>query len=143
MALELLAATNPQSQEYQQGLVVGIAIAVVICGCIPIVAGLKKNQPVLGFVGGFCAGGSAVVLGCLLGLPVALVFVAIINAVGSGSDSQARRREQEEADDLEDYRRRRERGLGDDDEPRPRSRPWDNYDNDDDEPRSRRRRDYD
>jgi hypothetical protein len=107
MAFELFAAMTAQD-ERQFGWMIGVTFAVIVCSAIPTAIGLQKNQPVLGVIGGVCAAGSAFVAGCCLGLPVAGVFVVIINLVANMNDSQARR----QADDDYVHRRRRERGMG-------------------------------
>lgn len=102
MELELFANTN--SQAYQAGLMIGIMIAVLISASIPISVGAKKGQPVLGLIGGICAGGTALFFGCLGGLPVAGVFAVIIMAVGSGDN---KRFQQDAYEEEEEYSRRR------------------------------------
>lgn len=81
MRFELFAQANDPA--FQAGMLVGILIALFVCASIPIAVGASKKQPVLGVVGGVCAGGTAFLFGCLGGLPVALVFVFIILAIGS------------------------------------------------------------
>lgn len=137
MELELFAQFkqgNANNQAFFAGMVIGIIFAVILCASIPISYGFKKGQPVLGLVGGVCAGGSAVVLGCLLGLPVALVFVLIIYAVSGNQQPRYKRRNYDDYDDDYDddeYDRRKRRRKRDDD-----------YDDDEDD-RPRRKRDND
>jgi hypothetical protein len=107
MVLELLAQMSPKD-ERQFGFMIGVIFAILVCSAIPIAIGLQKNQPVLGIVGAVCAAGSAFVAGCCLGLPVAAVFVIIINWVANINDAQVRRQADEDYID----RRRRERGTG-------------------------------
>ncbi len=134
MELELFAQMRQQGNANNQamfaGMVIGIIIAVIVCASIPISVGFARGQPVLGLVGGVCAGGGAVILGCLLGLPVALVFVIIIFAV-SGNQSKPR------------YKRRNYNEYDDDYDDRPRRRKRDDDDDDyDDRPRRRRDNDF-
>jgi hypothetical protein len=107
---ELFAAPNAGAQ--QAGFWIGVLIAAAISASIPIAFGSSKGQPILGAIGGVCAGGAAFLFGCLGGLPVAAVFCIIIFAVSSGGSSKRRRRprydpDEDEWDDEEDYERRR------------------------------------
>jgi hypothetical protein len=113
------------------GFVIGIAIAVVISGSIPITVGMRKGQPVIGVIGGLVSGAIAIPLGCLGGLPSAAFFSIIIVAV-SGNQSAARRRRRRAYDYDDDYdddeydrRRRRKYDDGEDDRDDRRRRGWD------------------
>jgi hypothetical protein len=130
MDFDLFAQAN-NNAAFQAGRMVGIILAVLICASIPIAVGNSKGQPVLGVIGGILAGGAAVLLGCLGGLPMALVFVIIILVVGGSTPKRrpSRRREyDDDDDDDDDYDRRRRRRRDDDDD-------------DDDDRRPRRRND--
>ena len=116
MPFELFAQNQANQDDFNFGVKVGIAIAMVICASIPIVVGYLKGQSFIGIIGGIVSGVSALFLGCLLGLPMACVFVIIIMAMGDG--------------DTEPRRKRKKR----------RRRTSDVYDDEDDEPRSNRRR---
>lgn len=115
-------------------MVIGIIFAVILCGAIPISVGANKGQPVLGVIGGVCAGGTAVLFGCLGGLPVAGLFCVIIMAVAgssSGRPKYGRRRDYDDYDDEEDDYEPRQR--------RKRRRDEDDEDDEDDYDRSSRR----
>lgn len=84
---------------FQAGMVIGIIIAVLVSGSIPIAVGISKKQPVIGAIGGVCAGGTAVLFGCLGGLPVALAFVVAIVLVAGGQKPP--RRSYDDDDDFD------------------------------------------
>ena len=114
MDLELFAQfarQNVNNPAFRAGLIVGIIFAVLISGGIPIAVGSSRGHPVLGLVGGVFAGGVAVFLGCLGGLPVVLVFVAIILALGDPPRKKRSRKTDDNFDydfrddDDDDYRR--------------------------------------
>lgn len=113
-------------------MIIGIVIAVILSAAIPIAFGVSRGRPVLGVVGGVCAVPAAIILGCLGGLPVALLFVGIIAVVSSGDKTRTKRRKKNLRTDDDDY---------DDDErdsPR-RSRREAHDQHDDDRPRRPRR----
>ncbi len=114
MPFELFAQQNQADQDFKNGVLIGTAIAMVISAGIPIVTGLIKGRAFIGIIGGLISGISALFLGCLLGLPMACVFVIIIMAMGDG-DTEPRRK-----------RKKRRRPISD------------VYDDEDDEPRRRR-----
>ncbi len=132
MDLNLFAQFNPNAPGFQFGLIVGIVIAVILSAAIPIAFGVSRGRPALGVVGGVCAIPAAIVLGCLGGLPVALLFVGIIAVVSRGDQTRTKRRKNSRRGDDDD----------DDDEEydRPRRSPREALDQyDDDRPRRSRR----
>ncbi len=136
--MDLALFAQPNNAAFRAGMIVGIIFAVLICGSIPIAVGARKGQPVLGIVGGVLAGGISVFLGCLGGLPMALLFVLIIVLVsGRETTSRSKRRRYEYDDD--DYDEDEE-----EDDYRPRRSRRDDYDDEDDYDRrsSRRRPDW-
>jgi hypothetical protein len=148
MVLELFAQANPNDAAFKVGQIIGIIIAMLLSVSIPISFGASRDQLGLGIVGGVCAAPAALFLGCLGGLPVALLFVGIIAAVTSGGGTRKKKRKKKprQYDDEDDYDRpRRSRRQAydeaddDDDRPRRRSR-RDDEDDDDEEDRPRRRR---
>lgn len=141
MDLELfaqVARNNANNAAFQAGFkigfVIGIILVVLICGGIPIAVGLSRRRPVLGIIGGVasvCAG--LLFFGCLTGLPTALVFVAIILALGEPGQKKRRRKTYDDydydfRDDDDDY-----------DRPRKKRRRDDYYDDEDDYDRPRSR----
>lgn len=142
MDLELfaqVARNNANNAAFQAGFkigfVIGIILVILICGGIPIAVGLSRRRPFIGIIGGVvsvCAG--LLFFGCLTGLPTALVFVAIILALGEPGQKKRRRKTY---DDDYDYDFR-----DDDDYDRPRKkrrRRDDYYDDEDDYDRPRPR----
>lgn len=118
MDLSLFAQQN--NAAFQAGQLIGWGFAILLCASIPLSVGFQKGQPLLGVIGAVCAAGGAFLLGCLLGLPIALVFAGIITAV---SNSQPQRRPSDYDDDYDDRPRRRGRDDEDDDyDDRPRRR---------------------
>ncbi len=139
MGLELFAQPG-NNAAFQAGFVIGVILAVIICASIPISVGMKKGHPVLGVIGGIFAGGTAVLFGCLGGLPMAAVFVVIILCLGDGNQRSYGRYRNQYSDDYDDYedeeeeerpKRRKKKKREDyedeeDDYDRPRRRdPWD------------------
>jgi hypothetical protein len=126
----LWAQFQPRNKPEAIGFVIGIIIAVVISGAIPIIVGFVCQKIPLGLIGGVVSGGTAILLGCLGGLPMALLFsVGIIIWTCTSHD---RRRSPVELDYDDDYDRPRRRRR------RPR------YDeSEDDRDFDRRRRRYD
>ena len=95
---ELLAQNNGvDAAAFQAGQAVGIVLAMIICFAIPFGVGMSRGQPVIGTVGGLLAGGSAFPCGCLLGLPIAGLFVVII-LLTTSSTSNSRRRTEDDYD---------------------------------------------
>jgi hypothetical protein len=121
--MDLVLFAQPNNAAFKAGMMVGIVFAVLICGAIPIAVGSSKGQPILGIIGALCAGGTAVLLGCLGGLPVAALFSFIIVLV-SGREGTSRKRRRPRRYDYDDE--------DDDYRPRRRSR-RDSYDIDDDD----------
>jgi hypothetical protein len=87
---------NTPSDSYKTGVMLGIMAAMVICGLIPLVVGLKSGHPIVGTIGAFATGGVSFFLGCIGGLPVAFVFSVLIRAMGSPPVDEERLRDQVE-----------------------------------------------
>lgn len=104
MPFELFAQNQANQDDFNFGVKVGIAIAMVICASIPIVVGYLKGQSFIGIIGGIVSGVSALFLGCLLGLPMAM---------GDGDTEPRRKRKKR--------RRRRTSDVYDDEDDEPRS----------------------
>ncbi len=116
---DLFAQNNAaDAAAFQAGQMIGIVIAMVLCFAIPLSVGISKGQPILGVVGGILAGGSAFPCGCLLGLPVAGVFVAIILATAQPAKAPRRR----DRYDDDDYDRPRNDPRNQDDDYNPYER---------------------
>jgi uncharacterized membrane protein len=132
MSVPLFAPVDDQA--FAVGVVIGLIIVTVLCGALPVAIGTNKGQPALGWIGGAISGVMGFLFGIIGGLPTALVFVAIICAVGS---NQPTRRRRPRYDDYED---------DDDDDDRPRNRrrrrDYDDDEDDDDHDRRPRSRDY-
>jgi len=113
----LWAQFAPRNKPDAIFLVIVTVIAVVISGAIPIVVGFVCQKVPLGLIGGVVSGGTAILLGCLGGLPMALLFsVGIIIWTCTSHD---RRRSPVELDYDDDYdrpRRRRRRRRYDESE---------------------------
>jgi len=60
------------------GAMIGGVVMGVICGLMPLKAGAAKGRQTLGMVGFACCAISGLLLGCLLALPVAIVFRMVI-----------------------------------------------------------------
>jgi NPCBM/NEW2 domain len=92
----------------------GIATAVILSICVPLSVGAARGWPVVGTVGGVCAGSTAFFFGLLGGLPVGGVFCILIVALGD-PDRPRRHRHDFDEDDPEDDddgdRKRRQRRL--------------------------------
>jgi len=135
----LWAQFAPGNKPAPAFLIIGILIAVAICGAIPIVVGYVCQKIPLGVIGGVCSGGTAILLGCLGGLPMAFLFS--VGIIIWTCTSQERRRSPVELDYDDDYdkprrrRRRRRYDESDDDRDYDRRRRYD------DEPRAYRRLD--
>jgi len=145
----MFAANNPELI----GRIVGALFAGVFCGLIPLIAGIVKRGPVhitLGVVGMVVCIGSGLVLGCLLGLPVAAVFTVIILVIPNTGARDGRFRRNYDVDHGERWKDRMARrgsrraypdNFDDEDQARrSRRRDEDEYE-DDDRPRRSRRRD--
>jgi hypothetical protein len=123
--MELFAQFNQNANPaaFRAGLVIGIIIAVVVCGSIPLVLGLSRGQPVIGVIGALITAVTSGLFGCLGGLPMASVFVVIVLVMGKPAKKKGKKRrrseweddddederEYEEYDEEEDRRRRRNR----------------------------------
>lgn len=134
MGSMLFAQFNPNAPGFQIGVMIGIVIAVILSAAIPIAFGVARGRPGLGVAGGACTIPAAVLLGCLGGLPVALLFVAVIAVVSSGDQKPAKRRKKKPRDFDEDE---------DEDNDRPRQARRETYDQHDDDRPRRLRRDED
>jgi hypothetical protein len=66
------------STAYEMGAVVGITIAVIVCGAIPLTCGAARGHPIVGIIGALCTVPAASFMGCLGGLPVAFFWTIII-----------------------------------------------------------------
>lgn len=82
----LLAQVDPNSPAYKAGMVVGVVIAALIFGGIPLALGLSRGRPALGVVGGLVSAAAAALFGIFGGLPAAGVFAAVILALGNPND---------------------------------------------------------
>jgi len=141
----LFAQVDVNSKAAHAGAICGIITAFIICAAIPSVTGLKYGRPGLGLIGGLVAGVSAIPLGCLSGLPVAIVFAIVIVCLENLDRAPRRRRRRsiddvrrrprgrrKRRDELEDEEDERESGRGprasEDDRPQRRRRRFDEDD---------------
>jgi hypothetical protein len=134
----LFAQVDVDSKAYHAGAICGIITAIIICAAIPMVTGLKYNRPGLGLIGGVVAGGSAIPLGCLSGLPVAIVFAVVIVYL-ENLEYAPKRKRRKFIDDGDRPRRRRKRRDELEDEEEERKTRRGNRPFDDDRPQRRRR----
>jgi hypothetical protein len=67
------------STAWELGAVVGLTIAVVVCGAIPLTTGASRGHPIMGIIGALCTVPASAFLGCLGGLPVAFFFTILIS----------------------------------------------------------------
>ena len=136
----LFAQVDVDSKAAHAGAICGIITAIIICAAIPMVTGLKYGRPGLGLIGGVVAGGSAIPLGCLSGLPVAIVFAVVIVYLETLEYAPRRKRRRPIDDDGDRPRRRRKRLDELEDEEEERKSRRGNRASEDDGPRRRRRR---
>jgi hypothetical protein len=165
----LWALGQPNNEAAQAGalagMIVGRILAVVVCGGIPIAVGNARGQPSLGGIGGVLSGAAALILGCLIALPLAGVFVLIICLMtmpkrprrrrlprrprrlgyddGGRPKRPSRRLDEEEEEEEEPASRSKRRVEDDEDDVPRRRRRIDDEDDDHDRPRRRRRDDDD
>jgi hypothetical protein len=137
-------------------MLIGGAIAGMLCGLIPLITGSKRGHQGLGLAGMMCCVLAGLLLGVIGALPTALIFLVIILSMSPG-DVRDRVRKRTGAgrnpfgdDDDEDDdrpRRRKARRRDDDDEDeededdRPRRRKDDRITGGKEERRTRRRSD--
>jgi len=108
--MELFAQLKPpagaNNAAFQVGAIVGAILAVLVCASIPLVLGIKRGHPIIGVIGAIIAAGTSVFLGCLGGLPAALVFVVVILVMGKPEVRKKKKRKQQpveyEEEDLQD-----------------------------------------
>ena len=79
--MELFARVDTNSEAYKNGLMIGVMLAMTVCGLIPLVQGIRSRQPLLGVMGGFLTAVGAWFLGCLGGLPIAFFFSFLIRSL--------------------------------------------------------------
>jgi hypothetical protein len=99
-----LIRPDTNSEGYKTGWMIGVMGAMIICGLIPLIQGLKTGHPVLGVVGAFITAGASWLLGCIGGLPVAFVFSVIIRALGPSVTDEERLRAEVERQRLSDWK---------------------------------------
>jgi hypothetical protein len=66
---------------FEIGLIMGIAIAVVVCAAIPLTTGMTKGHVALGIIGALITVPVAAMLGCIGGLPLALAISFVIGLI--------------------------------------------------------------
>jgi len=131
----LFAQFQPQNQAQATGFLIGVIIAMIVCGLTPlvtaIICGVKLYSKgsdgwriaivvVLGLLGAPVASVIAFPLGCLGGLPTALFFtIPIIIVAATAPEPRRRRRRRryddndEDEDDYDRPRRRKRRMRAD------------------------------
>jgi len=61
----------------------GLTIAVIVCTALPLTTGMQKGHVGLGIIGALITLPAAALLGCLGGLPVAVICSIIIQVIPS------------------------------------------------------------
>jgi hypothetical protein len=77
----LTAPIFAASMAMEIGAIIGLTIAVIVCTALPLTTGMQKGHVGLGIIGALITLPAAALLGCLGGLPVALVCSLIIQLV--------------------------------------------------------------
>jgi uncharacterized membrane protein YraQ (UPF0718 family) len=79
--MELFAAGTRQdlnAEAFKTGMLFGQMVAMILCGIIPLVQGIKSRQPLMGLMAAFLTASGAWFTGCLGGLPLAVLFSMLI-----------------------------------------------------------------
>ncbi|MBO0698892.1 MAG: hypothetical protein J2P46_10895, partial [Zavarzinella sp.] len=59
---------------YGMFAIIGITIATIVCGAIPLITGANRGHIAMGIIGALFVVPASAFLGCLGGLPVAIFF---------------------------------------------------------------------
>jgi hypothetical protein len=81
LSLAEIAPFFAMSMAFELGAILGITISVVVCTAIPLTTGMARGHVSLGIIGALITLPAASFLGCLGGLPVAIIFAALISII--------------------------------------------------------------